>query len=105
MSERKIAIPDDVYGRVEKVANAEGATLEELVTKALERELARRWLVQVEREGQSRRGDMTDDEINSMVERSVPGIPWSFVKGRRGYEAAYVVKYQGSDDARSSHQD
>jgi hypothetical protein len=41
MSDRKIAIPG-VYDRVEKVANAEGATVEELVTKALERELARR---------------------------------------------------------------
>jgi hypothetical protein len=71
MSDRKIAIPDDVYDRVEKVANAEGTTVEELVTKALERELARRWLVQVEREGQARRRDMTDDEINSLVERSV----------------------------------
>lgn len=71
MSERKIAIPDDVYDRVEKVANAEGATVEELVTKALERELAHLWLVQVEREGQARRGDMTDDEIESVVERSV----------------------------------
>ena len=71
MSDRKIAVPDDVYGRVEKVANEEGATVEELVTKALERDLARRWLVQVEREGQARRGDMTDDEIDSVVERSV----------------------------------
>ena len=71
MSDRKIAIPDDVYDRVEKVANAEGLTVEELVAKALERELARRWLVQVEREGQARRRDMTHDEINSLVERSV----------------------------------
>jgi hypothetical protein len=42
MSDRKIAI-NDVYDRVEKVANAEGTTVEEVVTKALERELARRW--------------------------------------------------------------
>jgi hypothetical protein len=71
MSDRKIAIPDGVYDRVEKVANAEGTTVDDLVTKALERELARRWLVQVEREGQARRGHMTDDEISSLVERSV----------------------------------
>jgi hypothetical protein len=71
MSDRKIAISGDVYDRVEKLANAEGMAVEELVTKALERELARRWLIQVEREGQARRGDMTDDEISSVVERSV----------------------------------
>jgi hypothetical protein len=71
MSDSKIAIPDGLYDRVEEIANAEGATVEELVTKALERELARRWLVQVEREGQARRGDMADDEVSSVIERSV----------------------------------
>ena len=71
MSYRAIAISDDLHQRVEMVANAEGATVEDLVTKALERELARRWLAQIEREGQARRGDMTDEEINSEVERSV----------------------------------
>ena len=53
MSERKIAIPDSVYDRVERVANAEGTTVEDLVNKTLERELARRWLVQVGRDGQA----------------------------------------------------
>ena len=72
MPDRKIAIPDDVYDRVQKVANAVGATVDELVTKALERELARRWLVQVEREGQSHCGDLTDDEIT----------PWSSARSR-----------------------
>lgn len=71
MSDRKIAIPDDVYDRVEKVANAGGTIVDELVAKAFEREHARRWLVQVEREGRARRRDMTDYGINSVVERSV----------------------------------
>lgn len=71
MSERKIAIPDSVYDRVERVANAEGTTVEDLVNKTLERELARRWLVQVGRDGQARRGNMTDDHVSAVVERSV----------------------------------
>lgn len=71
MSERKIAIPDSVYDRVEKVANAEGTTVEDLVNKTLERELARRWLVQVGRDGQARRGNMTGDHVSAVVERSV----------------------------------
>ena len=71
MSERKIAIPDSVYDRVEKVANAEGTTVEDLVNKTLERELARRWLVQVWRDGQARRGKVTDDHVSAVVERSV----------------------------------
>ena len=56
MSDRKIAIPDDVYVRVERAANGEGATVEELVTKALEARARTPLLVQVEREGQARRG-------------------------------------------------
>ena len=71
MSDKKVAVPDDIYERAQKVATAEGATVEELATKALECELARRWLVQVGREAQARRGDLTDDEINTVVERAV----------------------------------
>jgi hypothetical protein len=56
---------------VQKVATAEGTTVEELATKALERDLARRWLERVGREGQLRRGNMTDDEVEAVVERAV----------------------------------
>jgi hypothetical protein len=71
MSGRKIAVPDEIYERVQKVATAEGTTVEELATKALERDLARRWLERVGREGQLRRGDMTDDQVETVVERAV----------------------------------
>jgi hypothetical protein len=56
---------------VQKVAAAEGTTVEELATKAIERELARRWLERVGREGQVRRGSMTDDEVEAVIERAV----------------------------------
>jgi hypothetical protein len=71
MSGRKIAVPDEIYERVQKAATAEGTTVEELATKALERDLARRWLEQVGRDGQLRRGNMTDDEVEAVVERAV----------------------------------
>jgi len=71
MSRRKIAVPDEIYERVQKVATAEGTTVEELATKALERDLARRWLDRVGREGQLRRGNMTEDEVEAVVERAV----------------------------------
>jgi hypothetical protein len=56
---------------VQKVATAESTTVEELATKALERDLARRWLERVGREGQLRHGNMTDDEVETVVERAV----------------------------------
>ncbi len=71
MPGKKIAVPDDIYERVQKVASAEGTTVEELATKALERDLARRWLERVGREGQLRRGNMADDEVDAAVERAV----------------------------------
>ena len=71
MSDKKIAVPDEIYERVEEIATAEGTTVEELATKALERDLARRWLERVGREGQVRRGNMTDDEVEAVVERAV----------------------------------
>lgn len=71
MSGKKIAVPDEIYDRVQKVATAEGTTVEALATKALERDLARRWLERVGRDGQLRRGNMTDDEVEAVVERAV----------------------------------
>src|SRR5262249_7308638 len=56
MSGKKIAIPDEIYERVQQVATAEGTTVEQLATKALERDLARRWLERIGREGELRRG-------------------------------------------------
>jgi hypothetical protein len=71
MTGKKIAVPDEIYERVQKIATAEGTTVEEVATKALERELARRWLERVGREGQLRRGNMTDDEVELVVERAI----------------------------------
>jgi predicted CopG family antitoxin len=71
MPGKNIAVPDEIYERVQKIATAEGTTVEELATKALERDLARRWLERVGREGQLRRGTMTDDEVEAVVERAV----------------------------------
>ncbi len=71
MSGKKIAVPDEIYERVQDIATAEGTTVEKLATKALERDLARRWLERVGREGEVRRGNMTDDEVEVVVERAV----------------------------------
>ena len=71
MPTKSIAVPDTVYDRVQEAAAAEGTTVEQLATQALERELARRWLDRIGREGDLRRGNMTDAEIEELVERAV----------------------------------
>ena len=64
------AVPDAIYDRVQQVAAAEGTTVEQLATKAIERDLARRWLDRIGREGDQRRGDMSDAEVEALVERA-----------------------------------
>jgi predicted transcriptional regulator len=71
MSGKRIAVPDEIYQRVQQIATVEGTTVEELATKALERDLARRWLARVGREGQVRRGNMTDTEVEAAVKQAV----------------------------------
>ncbi len=71
MPTKSIAVPDAVYERVQQVAAAEGTTVEQLATKAIERDLARRWLDRIGREGDQRRGDMSDAEVEAVVERAV----------------------------------
>ncbi len=67
MSTKSIAVPDAIYERVHQIAAAEGTTVDQLATKAIERELARRWLNRIEREGDRRRGDMSDAEVEAVV--------------------------------------
>ena len=71
MPTKSIALPDAIYERVQQVAAAEGTTVEQLATKAIERDLARRWLDRVGREGDQRRGDMSDAEVETLVEQAV----------------------------------
>ena len=71
MPTKSIAVPDTVYDRVQEAAAAEGTTVEQLATKALERDLARRWLDRIGREGDLRRGKKTDPEVEALVERAV----------------------------------
>ena len=71
MPTKSIAVPDTVYDRMQEAAAAEGTTVERLATQALERELARRWLDRIGREGDVRRGSMTEAEVEALVERAV----------------------------------
>lgn len=71
MPTKNIALPDAVYKRVQQIADAEGTTVDQLATKAIERDLARRWLERVGREGDLRRGDMSDADVEAIVEQAV----------------------------------
>jgi hypothetical protein len=71
MATKSIAVPDAVYERARQIAAAEGTTVDQLATKAIERDLARRWLDRIGSEGDQRRGDMSDAEVEALVEQAV----------------------------------
>ena len=71
MTPKNVAIEPELLERAGKVAEAEGKTVDELTTEALQRELARRTFERVKREGETRRRGMTDDDVERTVEKAV----------------------------------
>ena len=71
MPTKSISLPDAIYERVQQVAAAEGTTVEQLATSAIERDLARRWLDRIGREGDQHRGEMSEAEVEAVVEQAV----------------------------------
>lgn len=71
MTSKTIALPTDLYERVEQEAEGEGKTVDELAAEAVRRELARRWLERTRRQADIRRGKMTDNEVDVTVDAAV----------------------------------
>ncbi|MEO7190274.1 MAG: hypothetical protein ABI051_04400 [Vicinamibacterales bacterium] len=71
MTPKNVAIEPELLERAGKVAEAEGKTVDELTTEALQRELARRTFERAKHEGERRRHGMTDDDVERTVEKAV----------------------------------
>jgi hypothetical protein len=72
MTPKNVAIEDrDLLERYEEIARSEGKTIDELTTEAVKRDIARRWLERTRREAVLRRGNMTDEEVEAVVERAI----------------------------------
>lgn len=70
--QKNVTIEDrELLERAAKVAQAEGTTVDELATEALQRELARRSFDKIKREAESRRHGLTDDEVDQRVETAI----------------------------------
>jgi hypothetical protein len=68
---KNVAIAEDLLERAGRVAQAEGTTVDELASQALQRELGRRSLERFKRQGDQRRGAMTDEQVEQTVENAV----------------------------------
>jgi hypothetical protein len=72
MTPKNVAIEDrTLLERYEEIARSEGKTVDELTTEAVKRDIARRWFEKNGREAAARRGNMTDDEVESAVEKAI----------------------------------
>jgi hypothetical protein len=72
MTPKNIAIEDpELFQRYAEIARSEGKTVDELTTEAVKRDVARRWLESNKREAQLRRGNMTDEEVEAVVEKAI----------------------------------
>ena len=71
MPSKNVALAPELFERAEQVAEAEGKTVDELANEAVTRELARRFLDRTRREAESRRGRMTDKDVDTAVETAV----------------------------------
>ena len=60
-----------MYDRMQQEAEAEGKTVDELAGEAVQRHLARRWLERTGREAQVRRGNMTEEQVEAVVEKAI----------------------------------
>ena len=72
MTPKNIAIEDPgLLERYAEIARSEGKTVDELTTEAVKRDVARRWFESNKREAQVRRGNMTDEEVEAVVEKAI----------------------------------
>jgi hypothetical protein len=70
--QKNVAIEDrELLERAAKVAQAEGKTVDELATEALQQALSRRSFEKIKRDAESRRRGMSDEDVDRSVERAI----------------------------------
>jgi hypothetical protein len=71
MKEFTISVPDELGEAIENAAVEQGKTVDEVFADAAKREIGRRWMDKLKREGDARRGNMTDDEVDAIVNKAI----------------------------------
>ena len=62
-----VTLPDELSARAKAAAEADGISLDDFAAKAVQHELARKYMAQIDLEARGRRGSMTDDEVENTV--------------------------------------
>jgi len=66
-----IHIPDDLMKRAEQSAAAAGESVDQFAAEAVQREILRRFWNRNKSEAMKRRGNLTDDQVDSVVNHAV----------------------------------
>jgi|GEM_PF-2164388 len=69
-----IKLPDELLPRLEELARAENKTADEIATEAVQQHLIRRFWQQTQREAVKRRGSMTDEQVDEVVNCAIQEV-------------------------------
>jgi hypothetical protein len=69
--ELTVRIPDDLRQAVESAAQADGKTVDDLAVEALKKHLGRRGLERLKREAERHRKDLTEEQVEGIVEQAI----------------------------------
>jgi hypothetical protein len=70
-TEPNITLPAELLAQMQALAVKEGKTADELTVELVKREVARRTLERFKIEGEQRRGNMTDEQVQEYVDRVI----------------------------------
>jgi exosome complex RNA-binding protein Csl4 len=70
-TEANIRLPETLLAQAQQYAAATGQSVDDLAAEAVKREIARRALQNLWREAEGRRGDMTDEQVEEVVNGAV----------------------------------
>lgn len=69
-----ITLPDELLPQLRELALAENKTADDIATEAVKQHLIRRFWDQTQREAMKRRGNMTDTEVEEVVNRAIQDV-------------------------------
>ncbi|HEY6989565.1 MAG TPA: hypothetical protein VH369_14320 [Bryobacteraceae bacterium] len=70
-AQANIRLPETLLEQAQKAAQAQGTSVDELAANAVQRELIRLFWEKNKRDAALRRGNMTDEEVEELVDRAI----------------------------------
>lgn len=69
-----IRLPEELLQRASLAADAEGTSLDDFAAKAIQRELARMFMTQIDRQTRVRQQKVSDEEVEEIVSTAIQQV-------------------------------